>query len=308
MRLTAEKLRQKKQKRADWHDYRSPSTYMITILKAPGIEDLSTIESPESGRYYTRFSSTGLLVKDSIIRLKGYVPGFMVWRWVIMPDHIHIILRVNQWLEHHLGFYISAWKSELSTANSGNSVFAEGYNDRISRNSEQTLRMKGYVADNPRRYWIKKHTPDFFTRRSFIDIEGEQWEMMGNRFLLDDPEISSVRARRRFSPDELSRAKEAWRMTIDNGGVVAGAFISPHERELLDYAINEYGRIIYIMPNGFGPRYKPHGRFFDLCAEGRLLLIAPPVYNTRNEAMTYSKAKRLNEMADKIAAAQWGER
>ncbi len=51
--------------------------------------------------------------------------------------------------------------------------------------------------------------------------------MMGNRFLLDDPQIISVRARRAFTDGELQRAKASWTATTDNGCVIAGAFITP---------------------------------------------------------------------------------
>lgn len=306
MNYSIDTLRRKMQRRARWHDYKSPATYMLTFIKAPSAEPFSQIECRAPGDYVTLMTPTGRLVKDFIYKLKDYIPGAMVWRWVVMPDHIHILLRVSRPLKAHVGRYLSSWKSDITQANAGRAIFADGYNDRISSSPDHTRRLKAYIADNPRRYWIKSRNPDLFTRRTNINRCGRRWEMVGNIFLLNDPEIESVRARRNFSLEELSRAKAKWMMTIDNGGVVIGAFISPHEKEILEYAIAENGRIIYIISNGLGPRFKPQGRLFDLCAEGRLLLIAPCEFSTARVVMTYDLASQLNRLADEIACSGSG--
>lgn len=57
-------------------------------------------------------------------------------------------------------------------------------------------------------------------------------------------------------------------------------FISPGEKEVATAVLEgSAGAVILMKPDGFGEYFKPHGRYFDLCAQGRLLILAcrPPV-------------------------------
>ena len=78
--------------------------------------------------------------------------------------------------------------------------------------------------------------------------------------------IRAVRISRRFQPEELHDLKVCWLRTIENGGVLVSPFISVAEKRVRDYAIANDGRLILIEQNGFGPRYKPSGQYFELCA------------------------------------------
>lgn len=55
------------------------------------------------------------------------------------------------------------------------------------------------------------------------------------------------------------------------------------------------------MPNGLPERFKPSGREFELCSEGRLLIIAPDFYQTRKVELKRDLCLHGNEIADKIA-------
>ena len=92
-----------------------------------------------------------------------------MWKTCIMPDHIHMILRINGTLPDnaHLGVVIRGFKAGCTkayralTGNDG-SLFEEGYNDRILTEDGQLDRWKKYISDNPRRLALKRRNPDLF--------------------------------------------------------------------------------------------------------------------------------------------------
>ena len=58
---------------------------------------------------------------------------------------------------------------------------------------------------------------------------------------------------------------------LKQGFVFVSPFISPCEKRAFDLVLENGGSCIHLITAEIGPRYKPAGRYFDLCAEGRLL-------------------------------------
>ena len=56
----------------------------------------------------------------------------------------------------------------------------------------------------------------------------------------------------------------------------------------------ERGSLILIRPEGFPPFYKPSGTYFDLCAEGRLLVLTAFPYTGRKQALTRDCCLQMN--------------
>ena len=71
--------------------------------------------------------------------------------------------------------------------------------------------------------------------------------------------------------------------------------------ETLRRAALEAGRpLIVLLANGFAPHYKPPGRYFDACAAGRLLMLAPFAYLRRRQTITREQCRELNAWAQAI--------
>ncbi|MFZ4397098.1 MAG: hypothetical protein ACOYOU_15900 [Kiritimatiellia bacterium] len=60
-----------------------------------------------------------------------------------------------------------------------------------------------------------------------------------------------------------------------------------------------FGSLILINPNGF-PLYKPSGVYFDLCAQGRLLVLSPFVHTGRKEPLTRERCLQMNRWVEEI--------
>ena len=300
------------------HDYSQRATYLVTLVvdgRKPLLGTIAgdaTIPHGYPGEPYTSFTQLGKEISaNEIPKIEHYYPDVKVWKTCIMPDHIHMIVRVERALPPgvSLGTIINSFKSGCNTCywrifnyteSPRKGLFERGYNDRILLNNPQLDRWKRYLADNPRRLLVKRNTPGFFTVLHEIDIMGEKCQIVGNRFLLDHPEKMAVIVHRRYTPQETALLREQWLACGASGGVLVSAAISPSEKEVMREAMDRGYSIILLRENGFPPLYKPSGESFNACSAGHLLQVSPWQYHTRKATITREQCLHLNALALKI--------
>lgn len=270
---------------------------------APAVP-LPAVELSDSGAFL-RAGFRDFFRTESAILLK---------KIVVMPDHVHFIIHVREYLPTHLGRYISRLKTVCTLAVSelpgypvdtdGNPlhIFEDNYHDRIIRNDSMLETERRYLDDNPRRYLLRKQHPEYFSSPVRITINGEHYAAFGNILLLKDIHPEPAIISRRYTPEHLSRLKAGWEEAARSRKALVSPFISKPEKEIKKAVLESGGRIIEILDNGFPERYKPSGTAFDLCLEGRLLQIAPLVYETSKIPLTRNRALELNATARQIAA------
>lgn len=281
---------------------------MITISKNDEIPDFSTLEVVNT-RPGVRLCPLGESIVEELGKMCAKFAELEVYTYVVMPDHIHFVLNVSSPTEYHLGKAIGDFMGACSRAfwrlaeicPERKPVFKRGFHDRILTGRGQYQTMKNYIRDNPRRLYIKRTCPDLFRSRHTIRINDEEFDALGNIFLLRNPEIETVQVSSTFSMEQLKNLDHRWIRTIENGGVLVSPFISPKEKVYLELAISNGANIILIDKDGFGERYKPSGRYFDLCASGRLLIIAPKKEPHRSQKITRSEALHMNSLAVAIS-------
>jgi hypothetical protein len=102
-------------------------------------------------------------------------------------------------------------------------------------------------------------------------------------------------------PEELSALKTAVLERIAGGTVMVSPFISPGEKEIAGLVMDQdYGSLILIKPEGFPPLYKPSGAYFDLCAQGRLLVLSPFEYTGHKQTLTRDRCLQMNGWVKEI--------
>lgn len=297
-------------RRANWHDYRSRCIYMITITKSDGAPYFSQIDGNPFHPIVT-MTEIGKAINQELSILCSKYQELKIYSSVIMPDHLHFVLDVTKPTEYHLGTAVGDLKGACSrrfwqlSNKTKISLFKENFHDRILMKKGQLAVMKKYVGDNPRRYLIKKNNPHLFNRQSQLEINGEIYDCLGNIFLLRAVLIEQVRVSRSYSQSQMDVLDLKWKRAISEGGVLISPFISPKEKAYRNLAIENGGNVIIIEENGMGDRYKPSGKYFDLCSEGRLLIIAPTECRLQRQDMSRKKALELNDLAAKIAAGDF---
>lgn len=306
-------------RRSPWHDYHRKGTYMLTLVvegRMPLLGELKGDADAPTGSVYApcvESSELGTIIqKEEIRKISRFYPLIEVWKVCMMPDHIHMIVRVKEDMpkEKHLGKMIAGFKSGCNNAYwringmdkpPRKGLFEEGYNDKILLHEGQLGNWKAYLDDNPRRLLLKRQNPQLFTVLYGMTIAGHECQVVGNHFLLNIPDKMAVIVHRRYTEEENMRLREEWLACGERGGVLVSAAISRKEKEVLREAMDRGYRIILLRENGFHSYYKPSGESFDACSEGRLLQISPWVYHMEKKAITRGQCLELNEMAEKIA-------
>lgn len=187
-------------------------------------------------------------------------------------------------------------------------LFEIGYQDSVLTGRRQLENMFRYVADNPRRLAIKRIMPDMFKVVSSLTVGDRTYAAIGNRWLLDRPVRMQVRCHNNSSPQNLqliARQKEYFLARGEKGGVVVSPCISAGEKEIARAALDAGHPLIVILENGFAPLYKPPGKYFDACAKGLLLMLAPWPYHMEKRTITRSQCLALNSMAEAICNEPW---
>ena len=111
-------------KRAFFHDYCSPGFYMITATTLPGSPRLSEIpdrdarEIRKGEMIIPDNTRLGEKIKEEIQSIPAHHPEMRILRFVIMPDHIHIVLQVTARLKRMLGSELAGFFGACSKASS----------------------------------------------------------------------------------------------------------------------------------------------------------------------------------------------
>ena len=131
---------------------------------------------------------------------------------------------------------------------------------------------------------------------------------IGNQWLLERGVRMQVRCHNNTTPENLkliARQKEYFLNRGKKGGVVVSPCISAGEKEIARAALDAKQPLIVILENGFPPLYKPPGKYFDACAEGLLLMLAPWPYHMEKRTITRQQCLALNDMAAAISNEPW---
>lgn len=328
------------------HDYRARSIYLLTLTvegRRPLLGSLVTADTDACG-IAARIAPTalGAEVEAAVGNLPSYYPQLRVLAHQLMPDHLHIVLFVTERLPVPLGQVISGFKmgtnrcywqrmeaqgllpphtrrerDRSAVAQGGTAkrcqaeqrlprLWAEGFHDSLLLHQGQLQAMLQYVADNPRRLAVKRAHPGLFTLQRQLAAGGRCFTAIGNEALLHRPERLQVQCSRSITPEELEERQRLLLAAARHGAVLVSPCISHGEKAIATAALTEGLPLIVLLENGFEPLYKPTGRYFDACAAGRLLMLAPWEHHAARTVITRQQCQALNIMARDICAPDDG--
>lgn len=297
-------------KRAFAHNYFAPFIYHIILKKNEGVEQFGMVRGDariapgNQGCAFIEESPLGKIIAKEIIRLQYIFPILQIYQFAVMPDHVHILLRVKEWSDKHLDFYVDSLASNIGLnygklIGSVKEIFQPGYCDKpllLKRNLDGIYR---YIRENPHRLAMRQQYPQFFQRVRKLEIGGIEYEAYGNMFLFRNPDKAAVKVSRRFTPEEIAEKKADWLSAAARGTVLVSPFISKVEKKIRNEAEALGGKTILITPEAFGERYKPSAHDFGLCAEGRLLIIALGVPSATG--LSRDICLKMNTLANQVA-------
>ena len=160
------------------YDYSQNGAYFVTICTAHKRPLFGVVRRGDPcgrppGPAYVELSELGRIVESYLTEIPSHYPDVYLASYVIMPDHIHMILVRTQTQSQRAGQcpapteesdlscrrggtpgppalpkIINAFKS-LTTRKAGISLWQRGYYEHILRNQQDFDEAAGYIARNP---------------------------------------------------------------------------------------------------------------------------------------------------------------
>ena len=301
------------------HDYQSRRIYLITMTVVGRRPLLGTLvgdaDAPEGSPSAPRVELTALgqQVADCWTDIEKHYPEVNVLATMVMPDHLHGILFVEQRMEQHLGMVIKGFKTGCNKAfrlsmqqqccRNGDEGFlwTRGYNDHILEGKGELERWFTYLRNNPRRLAMKRAYPDFFRVRFNVTIGSQTYAAIGNRFLLDYPQKKQVQCSRSLTEKEIEGVTATMlQHSRQSGAVLVSPAISDGECAVMRAALDAKLPLIFLTPWGFNVFSKPGHQYYEACAAGRFLILAPWPHQNRKIPLTRQMCLQLNAMAEEI--------
>ena len=154
-------LRQRKKIRLQNHDYSQPGCYFITVCTY-NRENFFWASDPVGADIirpsHQMLSRYGIIVEQAIIGIPQHYGGTDVDKYVIMPNHVHMILTLSQ---THRRMISAPTKSvstiigqmkRFSSKTCGVSFWQKGFHDHIIRDEAEYLRICEYIENNPAKW------------------------------------------------------------------------------------------------------------------------------------------------------------
>ena len=166
--------KQRKNIRLEEYDYNSAGSYFITFCVQDRKKILSQIhvgalhEAPE-----IELTQYGKIVKDVIETVEKRF-GVTVDRYVVMPNHVHIIITVNECEERAIhesplrgrsviskvvGYIKMNSSKKIHNINPEINIWQRSYYDHIIRNEDDLFEKQNYIINNPAK-WVED---EYFT-------------------------------------------------------------------------------------------------------------------------------------------------
>ena len=146
-------MQKRKHPRLKQYDYSQPGVYFITFCTKNRELLLSGITQPDSyAPAVTRLTDIGRIVEGELRELPI---GISLDKWVIMPNHVHLLVTIEQTSEAktELSQFVRKVKSKSSHA-AGRPLWQSSFYEHVVRGEKDYLEIWDYIDQNPAK-WIE---------------------------------------------------------------------------------------------------------------------------------------------------------
>lgn len=138
----------RKNLRIKGYDYSLEGYYFITICTKDRECILSKISKCRGEHCSSELTKEGITVKQYIEKMKSIYKNIEIDEYIIMPNHIHMILIINKRGNNSISQIIQQLKG-IITKKLGYSIWQKLFYEHIIRNDKEYLMIKKYIIDNP---------------------------------------------------------------------------------------------------------------------------------------------------------------
>lgn len=146
----------RKKNRLKGYDYSSNASYFLTICSDKRQEIFSQIMYDNTvGANIVRLSKIGQKIENCILKIEEIYPCVFVDNYIIMPNHIHLILTIDTnrrpMVAPTVATVIKQFKGAASKE-AGTSIWQKGYYDHIIRNENDFNETMKYITFNAQKW------------------------------------------------------------------------------------------------------------------------------------------------------------
>ena len=148
-------LRQRKDNRLKNHDYSTAGAYFVTLCVKDMHEVLSKIAPVGARIARPSLSKAGGIVETAIENIPHIYQNVHVDKYVIMPNHIHMIIVIEENGRAMRAPTVSRIINQMkgyTTKQLSYSIWQKLFHDHIIRTEKDYLRIAQYIDENPARW------------------------------------------------------------------------------------------------------------------------------------------------------------
>ena len=142
--------------------YRMPGAYFITICTQDR-KNLFWSDSFLESFQDIPLTDLGHIAEKEILSIaEGYGSMVRVEKYVVMPNHVHMLLIMESSEEHacpDIRFAVRLFKRSVSQQ-AGISIWQKGFHDHIIRNDREYQEIWKYIDENPIKWQLDKYYSD----------------------------------------------------------------------------------------------------------------------------------------------------
>jgi len=152
----------RKKNRIPEYDYSEPNVYFLTVCITDRKNILWDLQKVKEPLTTIPLSIIGSVVDEAIRDIPNHYSNVVVDKYVIMPNHIHMILVLSEPEKREvegeltgtptISRIIHQWKSVI-TKRIGQPIWQKSFYDHIIRNDEEYTAFLDYIEDNPLK-WV----------------------------------------------------------------------------------------------------------------------------------------------------------
>ena len=154
------RMRERQANRLPAYDYSKNGAYFVTICT----QDRKHILAEIVGDGFPVPKLPGRVAEEMIRQIPIKYAGVFVDKYIVMPDHIHLLLRMtgtgnpSPTLGSVVGWYKYQTTKAVNQAESiqGMRIFQRSYHDHVIRNQQDYDEIWEYIENNPKAWVIKK--------------------------------------------------------------------------------------------------------------------------------------------------------
>lgn len=133
----------RKYPRLKHYDYRSQNMYFITICTYRKICIFG---------FPGEVNARGKVVENAILQISEHFPGIRVDRYVIMPNHVHMILEITKQesdLFNAIGSFKASVTRKIHETEPIPEIWKRSFYEHIIRNQKSYQKISHYIETNP---------------------------------------------------------------------------------------------------------------------------------------------------------------